>query len=164
MSIAEKVDNGNATDIEKADLALLNDACKKLESSVGVEMLTTFKTDLCQQLSLTGAFLTSSENNGVVNETIYESNTQADHMLAFRAMNKSSDYIHSADTDFVAFVGPKCVLMKNVNFTRNSKSKQYKSTYTLIGGGEEQFSLVSMFYFTHYDTQSLAFLAWGCVS
>ena len=41
MSIADKVNNWNATDIEKVDLTLFNECLKKLESSVRIEMLST---------------------------------------------------------------------------------------------------------------------------
>ena len=67
-------------------------------------------------------------------------------MLTFWSMSKYSEYVHSDDTDFVAIVDPKWVIIKNMSFTQNNKSKQYKLSYTLVGGGEEQFSLVSMFY------------------
>ena len=102
------------------------------------------------ELSSIGAHIPSCENNGFVDETIVESKTQADHFLAYRYLNNFCDYIHSADTDFVAIIGPQCLLMKNVYFSKDNKSKQIKSSYTLVGGGEEQYSMVSYsFTFSH---------------
>ena len=129
--------------MEKTELSLLITESKKLENALFIEISPNFKSDLMHQLSSIGAHIPSCENNGFVNEKIYESKTQADHFLAYRYINNSCDYIHSADTDFVVIIGPQFLLMKNCYFTKDNKSKQCKSSYTLVGGGEDQYSQVS---------------------
>ena len=139
----KKIDNEDTTDLEKTELSLLIAESKKIENNTFINILPNFKSELSHQLSSIGAHMPSCENNGFVNEKIHESKVQADHFLAYRYLKNPCDYIHSADTDFVAIIGPQCLFMKNVYFTKDNKSKQCKLSYTLIGGGEEQYSQVS---------------------
>ena len=103
----------NTICVEKAYFALSNVCSKKLESSLGAEISPIFKIYLKNYILLIRTNGASNEKNGFVNKTIFELNTQAGHILTFILMNKYCDFIHSADTDFVAIVGPNCVIKKN---------------------------------------------------
>ena len=91
------------------------------------------------------AHCTSGGDDSFVNETIFESKTQTDHIIAYQYMNKYCDFIHSEDTDFIAIIGPQYVIMKNVSYIRDSKLNQYKSSCTLVRGG--YFGKWFLFYF-----------------
>ena len=115
------MNSGKSTDIEKAGLILLNTESKKLESDFIIQILPTFKADLQHQLLTIRAYYTSGGNNGFVNKIIFESKTQANQILPFRYINKYCRFIHSANTDFIAILGPQCVLTKNVSYIKDKK-------------------------------------------
>jgi hypothetical protein len=108
--------SGKEKDLLVDNQASLEKKVKALDTKVDVVLSSDFVESLRNDLSKSKAF-EEFDSGGVV-KNITVSKYQADSIIAKRAVMSESDMIVANDTDFFAFVGPKCILLKDFRMRR----------------------------------------------
>ena len=115
LELSAKSESDKMTTQERADLERYEKEALSLEKSCqrSIAIPKDFGQRLSDRLMMIGA-CAANENGGYVQERILEAKFQADSVIARRFIANKSDFILAEDTDFIALVGPECILIKCV--------------------------------------------------
>lgn len=101
---------------EEAELKEYTSLTKVLESKCRNNL--TIPEDVGQRLSeklMEIDACTPNENGGYVQEAVLKAKFQADSVIAKRVIEDKADFIYSEDSNFVALLGNKAILLKSID-------------------------------------------------
>lgn len=125
-NIARKKHDNLCTRKEEDELAEIDKIAKSLEKRCNggnLNIPKDFAMRLSEKLLQINA-CTLNENGGYVQENVLKAKFQADYVIARRVNEGKTDLIFSEDSDFVALLGNKCLLLKKVQEAVAKPSKR----------------------------------------
>ena len=122
LELSAKSESGKMSTQERADLELYEKEALSLEKSCQRSLIIPkdFGQRLSERLMMMNA-CAANENGGFVQERILEAKFQADSVIARRFIANKSDFILADDTDFIALVGPECILINSIEQKQSTK-------------------------------------------
>ena len=123
MAVTQQLRADNNMDAEQKEN--LNKRKEDLDKSVfsleaktsSTGLLPSFAADLDAELELQDAYCVNDHNDGKI-QKVKVGLFQADPLIARRAVERQSDVILGADTDFFVSIGPHCILIKDFEIKR----------------------------------------------